>query len=206
MWVANYSLKDIPVMNKSWKWIIEFYSDDEIENIYCNNNSAATLRSNSLGMLPFKIAEAWVSGKYQSDVPETNVIQIYCEDMVGIHLVDLGLFHIYPLIHWKNDSALFSRRKKATIKNKIFETSTSFQLKRYTTGKVKFLFFRRFDNLDKFLNWKEDWALGYNSVKFCKIMKHKHIGKSWQSLKILWSRLSIKLSFPFHVFINRPNC
>ena len=50
-------------------------------------------------MLPFKIAKAWVSGKYQSDDPEPNVIQIYCEDMVGIHLVDLGLFQIYPLIH-----------------------------------------------------------------------------------------------------------
>lgn len=50
-------------------------------------------------MLPFKIAIAWVSGKYQSDEPEPNLIQIYCEDMVGIHLVDLGLFQIYPLIH-----------------------------------------------------------------------------------------------------------
>ena len=69
-------------------------------------------------MLPFKIAKAWVSGKYQSDVPEPNVIQIYCEDMVSIHLVDLGLFQIYPLIHSKNHSAVFSRRKKLQSRTK----------------------------------------------------------------------------------------
>ena len=78
-------------------------------------------------MLPFKIAIAWVSGKYQSDDPETNLIQIYCKDVVGIHLVDLGLFQIYPLIHSKNHSAVFSRRKKLQSRTKYLRQALVFK-------------------------------------------------------------------------------
>ena len=50
--------------------------------------------------------------------------------------------------------------------NKIFETNSSFHVKRRTTGKVYFLFFKSFLLvLTKFSFWQEDWALGYHSMK-----------------------------------------
>ena len=40
-------------------------------------------------------------------------------------------------------------------------------MKQFPTGRVQFLYFRSFLLvLTKFLFWKEDWALGYNSMKF----------------------------------------
>ena len=54
-----------------------------------------------------------------------------------------------------------------TIIHKIFETNSSFHVKQRTTGTVQFLFFSSFLLLlTKFLFWEEDWALGYNSMKF----------------------------------------
>ena len=56
---------------------------------------------------------------------------------------------------------------EATTIHKIFETNSSFHVKQRTTGKVQFLFFSRFLLvLTKFSFWEEDWALGYNSMKF----------------------------------------
>ena len=50
---------------------------------------------------------------------------------------------------------------------KIFETNCSFHVKDPTTGKVQFLFFRTFLPIStKSSFWEEDWALGYNSMKF----------------------------------------
>ena len=55
----------------------------------------------------------------------------------------------------------------ATIIHKIFEINSSFHVKQHTTGKVQFLFFSSFLLvLTKFSLWEEDWALGYNSMKF----------------------------------------
>ena len=55
----------------------------------------------------------------------------------------------------------------ATTIHKIFEKMSGFHMKQRTTGKVQFLFFSSFLlALTKFLFWKEDWALGYNSMKF----------------------------------------
>ena len=50
---------------------------------------------------------------------------------------------------------------------KIFETNSSFHVKQRITGKVQFLFFSSFLLvLTKSSFWEEDWALGYNSMKF----------------------------------------
>ena len=54
-----------------------------------------------------------------------------------------------------------------TTIHRIFETKSNFHVKQRTTGKVQFLFFSSFLLvLTKFLFWEEDWALGYNSMKF----------------------------------------
>ena len=54
-----------------------------------------------------------------------------------------------------------------TIIHKIFETNSSFHVKKRTTGKVPVLFFRKFLLiLTKFLFREEDWALGNYSIKF----------------------------------------
>ena len=53
------------------------------------------------------------------------------------------------------------------IMDKIFETSSSFNLKHLTAGKVEFPFSSSFLSvLTKFLFWPENWALGYNCIKF----------------------------------------
>ena len=55
-----------------------------------------------------------------------------------------------------------------TTTGKIFEKSSSFKMKLHTTGKVQFLFSRGYLLvLANFLFWGGDWALGYNSMKFC---------------------------------------
>ena len=55
----------------------------------------------------------------------------------------------------------------STNMDKIFETISSFHVRQRTTGKVQFLFLRRFLLvLTKFLFWEDDWALGYNSTNF----------------------------------------
>ena len=64
-----------------------------------------------------------------------------------------------PTLHCK------SRRKipLSTIIDKIFETNPSFHVKSGTTGKVQFVFFKRFMLVKtKFSFWEE----GYNSIKF----------------------------------------
>ena len=53
-----------------------------------------------------------------------------------------------------------------TILAKIYETNFSVSVKLRTTGKVQF----QFSNslllvLTKFSSWREDWTLGYNSMK-----------------------------------------
>ena len=51
--------------------------------------------------------------------------------------------------------------------DQLFETNTIFLVKQSTTGKVQFLFLRDFLLvLTNFLFLEEDWALGYNSMKF----------------------------------------
>ena len=62
---------------------------------------------------------------------------------------------------------IWSRLLQFTIMYKIFETNCSFHVKDPTTGKVQFLFFRTFLPIStKSSFWEEDWALGYNSMKF----------------------------------------
>ena len=56
---------------------------------------------------------------------------------------------------------------QVTIIHKVLETNSSFHVKERTTGKVQFLFFRKFLLLlTKFSFWEEDRGLGNNSVKF----------------------------------------
>ena len=56
---------------------------------------------------------------------------------------------------------------QGTIIHKVLETNSSFHVKERTTGKVQFLFFRKFLLLlTKFSFWEEDRGLGNNSVKF----------------------------------------
>ena len=55
----------------------------------------------------------------------------------------------------------------STTIHKILETNSSFYVKQRTTGKVQFLFFSYFlPILTNFSFWEEDWAPGYNSIKF----------------------------------------
>ena len=55
----------------------------------------------------------------------------------------------------------------STTTGKIFEKNSSFHVKQHTTGKVQFLFSRSLLLvLAKFSFWEEEWALGYNSMKF----------------------------------------
>ena len=56
---------------------------------------------------------------------------------------------------------------QVTTIHKVLETNSSFHVKERTTGKVQFLFFRKFLLLlTKFSFWEEDRGLGNNSVKF----------------------------------------
>ena len=58
-------------------------------------------------------------------------------------------------------------KSKATITHKIFETNSIFQVKEPTTEKFSFLFFKSFILVSTKLSfWQEDWALGYDSMKF----------------------------------------
>ena len=53
-----------------------------------------------------------------------------------------------------------------TILAKIYETNFSVSVKLRTTGKVQFQFSNSFLLvLTKFSFWREDWTLGYNSMK-----------------------------------------
>ena len=64
-------------------------------------------------------------------------------------------------------NSLNIKKKNATSMDKIFEKNSSFHVKKYTTGKVRFLFSRKLLLvLTKFYFWEEDWALGYTSMKF----------------------------------------
>ena len=54
-----------------------------------------------------------------------------------------------------------------TILDKIFETKSSFYVKDRTTGRVQFLYFSSILLvLTKLWFWEEDWAQGYNCMKF----------------------------------------
>ena len=54
-----------------------------------------------------------------------------------------------------------------TTTDKIFEKNSSFHVKQRTTRKNQFLFSRSLLLvLAKFSFWEEDWALGYDSMKF----------------------------------------
>ena len=54
-----------------------------------------------------------------------------------------------------------------TINDKIFEANSSFYVKKATTGKVAFLFFRSILLLlAKLSIGPGDWALGYHSINF----------------------------------------
>ena len=66
-----------------------------------------------------------------------------------------------------DDKEFASQAVVPTTIHKIFETNSSFHAKQRTTGKVQFLFCSSFLlALTKFSFWEEDWALGYNSMKF----------------------------------------
>ena len=52
-----------------------------------------------------------------------------------------------------------------TIVEKIFETNFSFHVKQPMESSIS-IFKNILLVLIKFLFWKEDWALGYNSMKF----------------------------------------
>ena len=106
---------------------------------------------------------------------------------------------------------LLSRQKyfvEPSIPDKIFETNFSFYVKYVfmrTTGKVQFLFLRRFVLvLTKFSVQEEDWALGNNSMNFrdfsgiCqfpKILTLKSFGNSWGNSYIPCLLLIITLRF-----------
>ena len=54
-----------------------------------------------------------------------------------------------------------------TTTDKIFEKNSRFHVKQRTTRKNQFLFSRSLLLvLAKFPFWEEDWALGYDSLKF----------------------------------------
>ena len=53
-----------------------------------------------------------------------------------------------------------------TTIHKILETNSSFYVKQRTTGKVQFFFSSLLLILTKFSFCEEDWAPGYNSMKF----------------------------------------
>ena len=63
-------------------------------------------------------------------------------------------------------SVAFLLYQIATTIHKIFETNSSFHVKQRTTGKLQLLFSSFLLVLTKFSFWEEDWALGYNSMKF----------------------------------------
>ena len=64
-------------------------------------------------------------------------------------------------------NAVWYNFANSTAIHKIFVTNSSFHVKQRTTGKVQFLFFSSFLLvLTKCSFWEEDWALGYNSMKF----------------------------------------
>ena len=73
-----------------------------------------------------------------------------------------------------------------TIMDKIFETNSSFHVKQRTTEKIQFLFSRSFLLvLSKISFWEEDWALGYNSLKFWQsflTLNLMSFGNSWANL------------------------
>ena len=78
--------------------------------------------------------------------------------------------HLYVRIVTHSNTSSFLIRitlyESATI-NKILEANSSLYVKQRTTGKVQFLFFSNFLLiLTKCSFWEEDWALGYNSMKF----------------------------------------
>ena len=53
------------------------------------------------------------------------------------------------------------------LEAKSNETNCSFHVKKQNTEKFSFLFFSSFLLVStKFSFWKEDWALGYDSLKF----------------------------------------
>ena len=90
-----------------------------------------------------------------------------------------------------------------TTIHKIFETNSRFHVKQRTTGKVQFVFFSSFLLvLTKFSFWEEDWALGYNSMKFWdfpdisqKILSLKSFGNSWGNSYKLYLLLIVRLRF-----------
>ena len=55
----------------------------------------------------------------------------------------------------------------STVMDTVFQTNFKFHVKQHTTRKAEFL---SLGNvlllLTKFSFWKEDWAIGYNSIKF----------------------------------------
>ena len=64
--------------------------------------------------------------------------------------------------------------------DRIFETKSTCHVKQRTTGKFKFPFFTSFLLvLTKFSFWEEDWALGYNSMKFWNFSVISYLPKSF---------------------------
>ena len=58
-------------------------------------------------------------------------------------------------------------QRESTINHKIFETKSRFHVQQCTTGRIQFLFFRRFFLvLTKFSFREEDQALGKKTMKF----------------------------------------
>ena len=93
-----------------------------------------------------------------------------------------------------------------TIMDKIFEGNSRYCMKQSTMGrKIQFLFFRSFLLvLKKKSFWEEDWALGYNSMKFCvfpdissfpMILGLKLLGNTWGNLYIPYLSLIFTIHF-----------
>ena len=81
---------------------------------------------------------------------------------------DFSLLQLPPTISL---SIHYSRKCKSgdqsTTIEKIYETNSSFHVKKRSTRKLQFLFFSSFLLVsEKFWVQREDWALGYNSMKF----------------------------------------
>ena len=79
-------------------------------------------------------------------------------------MLTLTFLFFRPGIIFMNSFSL-ENSNSSTIIHKIFETNSSFHVKQRTTGKVYFLFFKRFLLVStKFSFWQADWAVGYHSM------------------------------------------
>ena len=73
--------------------------------------------------------------------------------------------------HKRTHARTHARTHTHTIMDKIFETKPSFHVKWDITGKVQLLFFKSFlASYKKRSFCEEEWALGYNSMRFWDLL------------------------------------